>query len=55
MRRVSSLTCRCDPWDYPECPRCETNVLVDRSRSQNARWVCYGCDRHYTADQMEEE
>jgi len=44
-----------DPWDYPDCPRCKTDVLVDRSPANDSRWVCYGCDRHYAAAEMEDQ
>jgi transposase-like protein len=33
----------------PECPNCETDILVDSSKRENAAWECYDCDIGFDA------
>jgi hypothetical protein len=30
--------------DYPPCPRCESNVLVDKAGRRPRDWWCHGCE-----------
>jgi transposase-like protein len=32
---------------YPPCPNCETDVLVEHSKSNLKEYVCHGCDTKY--------
>jgi len=37
--------------DQPECPHCETDLLVSGSRGRGAgTWHCHGCETALTAD-----
>jgi len=31
----------------PDCPNCETDILVDSSKRENAAWECYDCDTRF--------
>jgi transposase-like protein len=34
---------------YPDCPDCETNVLVDGVDYAKAQYYCHGCETEFKA------
>jgi ribosomal protein L37AE/L43A len=36
------------PKRRPDCPDCETDVLVETARVAD-RWRCFGCDQQFAA------
>lgn len=30
-------------WDYPDCPDCESDVLVGGTSSNHDQYECHGC------------
>lgn len=38
--------------NFPRCPDCGTNVLVERSHHNHYDWHCHGCDEHRDEREM---
>lgn len=36
-------------WQYPECPRCGTDVFVSTSSSSVYEYTCHFCEGHFDA------
>jgi ribosomal protein L37AE/L43A len=41
-----------DDAEFPACPTCETNLLVERSHHNHIDWACHGCGGHYNTAEM---
>jgi len=39
------------PWDYPDCPSCETEIYVDRGKRVKAfDFQCHKCGQHFNTE-----
>lgn len=36
-----------EPWEYPDCPECGSNVFVSGSTSDYFLWLCNSCDKRF--------
>ena len=49
MRSQSTNTAARPSDAYPECPDCETNLLVDATDYASGAYYCHGCDAGFRA------
>ena len=49
MSNQSSNTAARPSDAYPECPECETNVLVDATDYAASQYYCHGCGEGFRA------
>lgn len=38
------------PWDYPECPECDSEIFVDKNSNNNYDYICQKCETDFDVE-----